>query len=306
MAQHRSSPSLDPLDERELVRQLHLTDRLFKELGGSVPPEQVDLTQVRTALDVACGVGGWALDLAQAYPHITVTGIDTSNSSIEAAQRLGGEGGLMNARFVVQDMRALDAGRLPGAPFGLIHFAFIAPALLTTDYADLVRRLSQLCRPGGAVCWTEMELPITTSPAFERLITLTCRALQAAGHSFISPEAQELNAIFEERRRAAGIVISSYERRHLGITPMMGRWFREAGYQHIPSAIEVSAGMPMHPHFVRQAEVAGLQITPFLLEQGVIDEEELTRRLSQMSKELHQESFCGLCFLLTVYAHTPV
>jgi hypothetical protein len=31
-----------------------------------------------------------------------------------------------------------------------------------------------LCRPGGILCWTEAELPITTSAAFERLTELVC------------------------------------------------------------------------------------------------------------------------------------
>src|SRR5438128_9626496 len=107
--------------------------------------------------------------------------------------------------------------------------------MLTLDYAALAQSLYPFCHPGGMLCWTEGELPTTTSPACESLMEKTCQALQAAGHTFIPPSIRDIAALFEQRRREAGHEVRLYERRHLGITPMLGSWLRHAGYQHISS-----------------------------------------------------------------------
>jgi len=309
MAHHLSSSSPLRVEERELVRQLQLARQLFEELGGSLPPAHVDPAQVYSALDVGCGAGGWVLDVAHTYPHMQVTGIDTSEPCIAYARRLAEEGDLSNAHFVVQDMRSLEEDGFPLDAFDLIHMAFLSSTLLTTDYPALLRTLFRLCRSGGMVCWTEMEFPITTSPAFEHLTALICRALQAAGHSFVPPSLQELAALFVCRRGETGQLVQPDERRHLGITPMMGSWFRASGYQqvqHLPAAIEVSTGTGAHPCFVRQVEVFGQQIRAFLLEQQVISKNACERLLFQVLDEVQQETFCGLCFVLTTCAHKPL
>jgi ubiquinone/menaquinone biosynthesis C-methylase UbiE len=309
MAHHFPSPLPSPVEERELVRQLQLARQLFAELGGSLPRTQIDPAQVQTALDVGCGAGGWVLDVAHTYPHMQVTGIDLGGPCLAYARRLAEEGDLSNARFVVHDMRSFEQDDFSPDAFDLIHLAFLASTLLTTDYPALLRALFRLCRPGGMVCWTEMEFPITTSPAFEHLTALTCRALQTAGQSFVSPSLQELAALFACWRRETERIIQPDERRHLGITPMMGSWLRASGYhqvRHLPTAIEVSTGTGAHPCFVRQVEVFGQQIRAFLLEQQVISKNAWERLLSQVLDEVQQESFCGLCFVLTTCAHKPL
>jgi SAM-dependent methyltransferase len=307
MIQPFSGSSVPPLEERELVRQFQLTRLLFEEMGGSLPHDQMMTKQLATALDVACGAGGWVLDVAQTSPHLQVTGIDSSEQCIAYAQRLANEGNLVNARFLTQDMQTLERGPFEPASFDLVNVAFIAPLLLTTDYEALMRSLVRLCRPEGILRWTEMELPITNGPAFEQLMALTCRALQTAGHTFTPPALLECDAIFAEWRRERGLPIQPVERRHLGITPMMGSWLRRIGcrmVESVPTAIEVSTGAQAHPCFVRQVEVFGQQITPFLCEQGVIPAADLAHLLTQVAEEIRQGGFCGLCFLLTAYGYT--
>jgi len=307
MIQPISGSSVPPLEERELVRQLQVTRLLFEEMGGSLPPDHIMTQQLATMLDVACGAGGWVLDVAQSSPHLQVTGIDSSEPYIAYAQRLANESNLVNARFLTQDLHALEKGPFEPASFDLVNVAFIASLLLTTDYETLMHSLMRLCRPGGIVRWTEMELPVTNGAAFERLMALTCRVLQTAGHTFTPPSLLECDAIFAEWRRERGLPIRLVERRHLGITPMMGSWLRRVGcrtVEYVPTAIEVSSGTQAHPCFVRQVEVFGQQITPFLREQGVISTADLAHLLSQVTQEIQQDDFCGLCFLLTVYGYT--
>src|SRR5207248_2690536 len=85
--------------------------------------------------------------------------------------------------------------------------------------------------------WTEAELPLTTSAAFERLTELVCEALQRAGQSFIPERMWKWAELVAARSGKTGVETSTYKRRRLGITPMLGGWLRDAG-----------CGAPPEPH----------------------------------------------------------
>ena len=309
MVSHNATFLVSPVEERELERQQHLSRLLLEEMGGCLPREQMRAKRLMTVLDVACGTGGWALELAQTFPALHVTGLDLSEPHVRYAQRRATEDGLVNARFLTQDMRILATGPFEQTSFDLINVAFIAPTLLETDYAVLMQTLIRFCRPGGMLRWTEMEFPVTNSLAFEQFTALVCRALAAAGHTFIPPDMQRSAVIFDDWRRALGLAVRPFERRHLGITPLMGGWLREAGCQEVEVfsvPIEVSSGSQAHAAFVQQVEVFGHQIAPFLYTQVGVAPDALARLLRQVMDELQHDDFCGLCFLLTLCGSTEI
>jgi ubiquinone/menaquinone biosynthesis C-methylase UbiE len=306
MVSHNMTSLVSPVEERELERQRHLTRLLLEEMGGCLPREQMRAKHLMTVLDVACGAGGWALEMAQTTPALHVTGLDLSEPHMRYAQRRATEDRLVNVRFLTQDMRTLATGPFEPASFDLINVAFIAPTLLTMDYAALMHSLFRLCRPGGVIRWTEMEFPLTTSLAFEQLMALVCRALDMAGQTFIPLDMQRSAAIFDDWRRALGLRVTPFARRHLGITPMMGGWLRHAGCRAVeafPTSVEVSIGTRTHVAFVQQVEVFGQQMVPFLCEQGIIAADDLADLLKRVQEDMQQEHFCGLCLLLTVYGY---
>ena len=174
------------------------------------------------------------------------------------------------------------------------------------------------------MCWTEAELPITTSAADERLTSLVCEALQRAGQSFIPESMWEWSELIATRSGKTGFERSSYKRRALGITPMLGRWLRDAGcgatremalysnwgidervIYETAYAIEVSAGQPAHEEFVRQARRFAGRVKPFLLRTGVIEEIEHAALCDQLDTELSSQEFCGLSFLMRAWAPRP-
>ena len=301
-----SPPPIVSYEEQELAQQLGVSRFVLDAMGGSLPFQHIVASQLTTALDVVCRCGSWALDVAATYPFLHVTGIDTSGLCVAYAQCLANAQGLVNANFQVQDMRTLASGPFAADSFDLINVAFVAPTLLTTDYAALMQSLFRLCRPGGSIRWMEMELPLTNSTAFEQFTALICRALDAAGQTFVSPDMQRSAAIFDDWRRSQGVQVTPSERRNLGITPMMSGWLREAGCWNVeafPIPLDVSAGTPAHTAFVSQVEVFGQQVAPFLCERGVTTTEALTHLLSRMMEELEQDDFCGLCLVLTLYGY---
>jgi len=69
---------IDAENVAEMARLAHQDRLLTKEMGGLFPP-QLDLSTIHNVLDIGCGPGGWVLDVAQAHPIISVTGIDISH-----------------------------------------------------------------------------------------------------------------------------------------------------------------------------------------------------------------------------------
>src|SRR5690242_10696368 len=78
-------------------------DRMTTSTMGGPLAEQPDPTCFHTVLDIACGPGGWCLDLAHAYPDVEVAGIDISQTMISYARARARSQGLGNASFEVMD-----------------------------------------------------------------------------------------------------------------------------------------------------------------------------------------------------------
>lgn len=295
----------EQLDEAEVRRQLLLSHHLGEALGGVLPAGLVDVSAIQTVLDVACGAGGWTLDLACSFPRMQITGIDASAQQIATAHRLAHEGGFSNVCFLVQDPRRLRevATGLPGVPFDLIHLAFLASMLFTLDYPALLRALWQLCRPGGMLCWTETAFPITNSPA------LACRALELAGQRLTPVSMHKPASTVLQDRHTTGEEFLLPAAHHLGILPMLGCWLRQAGYQQVQqrlTSIEVSAGTEAHACFALQLEAFTRRIRPLLLKQEVIAAAAYDVLRLQVQEEVGQETFCGCCVLLTACARRPL
>src|SRR5579885_3267187 len=75
---------LDPESATEMARLL-LQDRLINEMVGGLFPERENLDGIERILDIGCGPGGWALDLARSYPQKEITGIDISQQMLTYA-----------------------------------------------------------------------------------------------------------------------------------------------------------------------------------------------------------------------------
>ena len=300
---------------------------LVEEMGELLPAkllQECDLTHTRSILEIGCGAGEWLRALARQYPDLQCIGIEQDDLLVKAANALAYRDGLSQVAFLAAEMKDISPELFSEAGFDLVHLSFLGRSILTADYPVLAQACAALCRPGGMVCWTEAELPITTSPAFQRLTSLVLEGLQRAGQSFISERMWELTELIASRSGKAGIEHSSYQRRHLGITPMLARWLRDAGcgakrerplysiwgidervIHETVYAVEVSAGQPAHEGFVAQARRFARQVKPFLLRSEVIDERKHAALCDQLEAELTSQEFCGLSFLLRVWAPRP-
>ncbi|MDQ6645102.1 MAG: methyltransferase domain-containing protein, partial [Chloroflexota bacterium] len=196
----------DPESGAEMARLLE-QDRLITKGMGGLFSERPDLSGIQRILDVACGPGGWAQEVAFAHPEIEVVGVDISRAMIEYAQSQARVQGLDNARFRVMDMqKPLD---FPDSSFNLVNARFIN-FLPTHAWPKLMQEFARITRRGGIIRLTESEWwYFTNSSALEDLNSMIIRALKKQGESF------------------------TQSGRFTGVLPMLGHFLQDIGCVNI-------------------------------------------------------------------------
>jgi len=273
--------TIDAESATEMARLVN-HDLLLTQSMGGLFSERADLSNIHDILDIACGPGGWVLEVARTYPEISVTGIDISQTMVEYARAYAKARGLANAHFRVMDaLKPLD---FPSASFDLVNARALVGFMYPQAWPVLLQETLRICRPGGIVRLTEGEMPITNSPAFEKLSGLLLQALHLAKRNF-SPDG-----------------------RHLGITPMLGRLLHDAGFQNIQKKVhffDFSAGTPAHEGFYQDFMVAFQLLLPFLSKMELITKEEFDQVYQQMLAEMLSNDFLSIAFVLTVWGEKP-
>jgi ubiquinone/menaquinone biosynthesis C-methylase UbiE len=143
-----NQPYLLPKDLKEVNRldfQHYVLRALLK--GNYLAP----IKNPRQILDVGCGTGQWAYEIAGEYPQALVVGLDLE----EAKNPVSAPG---NYRFVQGDV-------LKGLPFvdntfDFVHQRLLVGAVPATAWPEVVKELARVTAPGG---WVEL---VETSSAF--------------------------------------------------------------------------------------------------------------------------------------------
>ena len=269
----------------ELARLVE-QERFFQRALGGLLPEHPDLpaflAPFQRVLDVACGSGGWVLELAQQFPHLEVIGFDIDERMINYANTQAQVAGIDNASFRV--MNAVEPLDFPDHYFDLVNARYLA-VITIEAWPRVMQELFRITRPGGSIRLTENEqYSLTNGPAFEKLSGMFIQALKRAGN------------------------ISSPDARTTGLTPLLARFLRNAGCQNIqrrPFVIDWSSGMETHEAIFQDLRVAIKLLQPFLIKVGVTTQEEADRLYREAEIEMMSDDFCALWYLLTVWGETP-
>jgi ubiquinone/menaquinone biosynthesis C-methylase UbiE len=271
----------------EMARLLKL-DRLLTEamggpLTGLAEKEQANLHDV---LDIACGPGGWVLELANAHRSMRVTGVDISEIMIRYASGLAETSGRSNAHF--KRMNALSLPfTFPDQSFDLINARLIVGFMQTTFWPHFLKECQRILRPGGILRLTECEggmVGVTTSIGCEILNRAGVLALHRSGQSFTPNDAL------------------------LGSTAVLPGLLRRTGYQdvrHVAHAIDWSADTSQHDAWCQNALIGFRLLKPFLLKHQAITEQTFQQAYQRMEQELQAEDFCGMWYLVTVIGTNP-
>lgn len=272
---------MDQQNAEEMARLL-LQERLLSDVMGGLFPGRLDLSRVHDVLDIACGPGGWVLDVAQQYPKVQCTGFDIDRMLVDFARAQATTLGLDNAHFRVMD--ATKPLKFADGSFDWINARLLVGFMLPAKWPKLILECMRLLRPGGIIRLTECELALTNSPASEHLYGLLARALKVAGQSF-SPDG-----------------------RVAGITPMLKKFLRDVGcqqLQHAAYAIDFSTGSEAFANAFQDYRAAFKLVQPFLVRMGVATEEEVEAFYEQALVEIQASDFCGIWFYLSTWGEKP-
>ena len=173
-------------DERELTRLTIQDDMITREMGG-VLPEQSNMEGIQRILDVACGTGGWLIQVAKTYPDMKVLeGVDISKRMIEYAHSRA-EMAQVSDRVSFRVMDALQMLEYPDDYFDMVNMRFSIGFIRTWEWGKMLTEMQRVIRPGGIIRITEGNISTSNSDALTQLYNMFSCAFEKAGHLF-SPE----------------------------------------------------------------------------------------------------------------------
>ena len=257
--------------------------RLYTKAMGGVFPEPLDLTPVKQILDIACGPGGWAIEVAFEHPDKEIVGIDINETMIRYAFAQARVRKLQHVTFEVMD--ATKPLKFHDASFDLINARLLVGFMDRASWPRLLVECKRLLRPGGIVRLTEFETVISSSAALQRLQGCLYQVLSQQGRTF------------------------SVDGSSMGVTHMLGRLMQQAGFENIEHrafSIDGSFNSELHYTGIKDAEVLYSLLKPYLIQSGVIAESEYERQYQQMLADFLNEEYAAISYGLTAWATKPL
>lgn len=234
-------------------------------------PEALRLHAGQAALDIGCGPGEWVLSLAQRFPGVEVTGIDSSQDAIAFARHLAEVRKLASVQFHVMDARAPLA--FPDASFDLIQARWVIGFIPAATWPRLLAECLRLLKPGGYMVGIEADnLGTTTSPSLNQLFRLLMQALHQMGHSF-------------------GETSESF-----GLTVRYPQLMRQAGFSQIQREVfllDYSFGTSAHPVMVQDLTILFQLVAPMLVPLVDISETDIATLRAHAIEEMNAADFGG-------------
>ncbi|GHO77188.1 hypothetical protein KSD_49590 [Ktedonobacter sp. SOSP1-85] len=268
------------------IRLLRQDVLLTQAMGGPLAEQSEEhLERIYDVLDIGCGCGGWALQLAHRYPEMTVIGIDCNETFIHCAQSFAQIQELENVSFQVMD--ATQPLLLATASFDLVNIRLLGNTLPSEQWERLVRECGRLLRPGGVLRITEAEWGCVgmASPAFARLFTLTMEAITRA-HTRLSSLYQPVS-----------------------LTPLLLHLLRGNGFeavQGVATAIDHSSGTEGHLAFASEYLLWFRVHAPTMIEEHLLTQALFDALFIQASHEIQMPQFSALLYLFTAWGEKPM
>lgn len=118
--------------------------------------------ETRTILDVGCGTGIWAIDVAQQFPQAQIIGVDIALTSLPHI--------LPNTCLFAQ-ADILHGLPFPASQFDFTHQRLLVGAIPVQRWPEVVRELVRVTRPQGWIELLEVGTVVQNAgPATERLL----------------------------------------------------------------------------------------------------------------------------------------
>jgi ubiquinone/menaquinone biosynthesis C-methylase UbiE len=246
----RGVPYILPSDGEELNRLDFQHYMLRYALKGNYA---APLRQPREILDVACGTGRWAAEVATLFPQANIVGFDVTPPPVDAGATMTRPD---NFAFIQGNM--LEGLPFPDNSFDFVHQRLVIVALPTSQWVRQVQELLRVTRPGGWVELVEGDL-LPGGPGISALNALGEQMSQKRGMSFGNASK------VDEYLRLAGAKRVESQIVRLPVGQKAGRLGAMAETDYLAIYASVRA---------------------FLIGQGLITEEQYSRSLAQAQSEL--------------------
>jgi ubiquinone/menaquinone biosynthesis C-methylase UbiE len=258
-------------------RQQLITDNI-----GGLFHERSDLASINHVLDIACGPGVWALEVAFAHPQIQVTGIDASRTNVRYAQAQAQAQSLVNVDF--QAMDVVQGLSFDDHTFDLVNAKFIDDRIPINAWPAVLQSCQRVLRPGGTMRITTSELTVTNSKAYEELLRLYTLALYKAGYCVSG---------------------NGY---HTGTGAMLNWTLGQVGYQRVQRCayvIDYSHGTKASEENYANLAVQMQLNKQFLMDMEVVTDDHFEALYHEATIDLLSSNYCSMWYFLTMWGETP-
>lgn len=269
----------DRSSNAEMIRLLIQDHTITEGMGGPLA-EQVSPLSLQRVLDIGCGPGGWLLETATRYPHMSFVGVDISWRMIEYA-RAQAQAQKVSSRVEFRVMDALRPLEFPNGSFDLVNTRLATSFMLVQDWPRLLHEMLRVTRPGGIVYVTDADIWQSNSPALIRLNQMVLCAGYKAGHS-MTPE-------------------------EWGITSVLPQLLSEGGCQNAQIkayTLEYTAGTVAAHSFYQDMMYFFQTLRPFIHKWGCATED-YDATYEQAMIELQQKDFHATWSFLTAWGTAP-
>jgi SAM-dependent methyltransferase len=277
-------PNTYPIDITsggEMARLIDQSRSMSLALGGLLPDAIAVFPGMRV-LDLACGPGTWATELAYQYPDIEVLGVDCDPVVITYARALAHVQRLENVSFLQLNIK--EPLEFASRTLDLVHGRFLVGVLDQTCWQAVIGECYRVLKPGGVLLLTECEGALTNSHALHQLQQALFRAFYQENRTF------------------------SLDGHSLGITHLLSAFLLRAGINQVEQQPFVLDSSSHSPHFLamqRNMHMLFMFLKPYLLHMGVIEEARFDQLYEQMSEDMVQEAYICQHFGLRVWGIKP-
>ncbi|MEJ2545613.1 MAG: class I SAM-dependent methyltransferase, partial [Calditrichaceae bacterium] len=135
--------------EKRFVNRKRKSERNIKIIESDF--KLMDLTKIKTILELGCGVGFVSAYLAENYPF-NVYGTDFDSEQIDAAKSIQSE--IKNLRFQVEDASKLSC---EDSSIDLVISQNVFHHV--PNWQEAVKEIARILCPGGYLTWLDLSFP---------------------------------------------------------------------------------------------------------------------------------------------------
>jgi ubiquinone/menaquinone biosynthesis C-methylase UbiE len=239
-----------PKDDAEINRLDFQHYMLRHALKGNYA---APLTNPLGIVDVGCGTGRWAMEMAHLFPAANVIGVDIQPAQLETARAVA-----LPLNYAFVQANVLAGLPFPDADFDFVHMRLVGNAIPLHRWPETLGELVRITRQGGWIELVEMAPPRGAGQGAAAIQAWTMQ-LMASRHMDAFPGARLVEGL-----RRAGLANVDYREVTLPVGSYGGRSGRMAATDGI---------------------AASEALAPLIVGQGIATAEQYDQALAAMREE---------------------